>query len=257
MTTLYFRALCAELLQECKYLHNNNCRNEALWDRAYAALAQPGGEGPSDDAWWHELVSEIARVQNVAAGEGQGPRFDLAEAVVRWCHPAPPAPESGEVSEIAAELLFHVAFMHSQDKEGWPVDLDLPPLLTRAADLLQQLSAPAPAAVPVSERLPEPNVKVLAYYVNALGNGRTICAIWVPAKTRSDSGDECDFTEYDEETDTLYWPEGWYEQIENWEDLGWVRVYEGEVIYWQALPKWPACALPSSSVLTELENSND
>jgi hypothetical protein len=60
------------------------------------------------------------------------------------------APEPGEVSEIAAELLFHVGFMHSQDKEGWPVDLDLPPLLTRAAELLQQLSALAPVVVPVA-----------------------------------------------------------------------------------------------------------
>jgi len=33
-----FRALCAELLQECQYLHDNNCRNEALWNRARAAL---------------------------------------------------------------------------------------------------------------------------------------------------------------------------------------------------------------------------
>lgn len=112
------------------------------------------------------------------------------------------------------------------------------------ATLLQQLSVPVPVVVPVSERLPEPNIKVLAYYVNSLGKGRTICAIWVPAKTRSDSDGEYDFTEYDEETDKFYWPEGWYEQIENWEDLGWINVYEGEVVYWQPLPKWPAHAIP-------------
>jgi hypothetical protein len=120
-----------------------------------------------------------------------------------------------------------------------------------------QLSAPAPVVVPVSERLPEPNAKVLAYYVNALGNGRTICAIWLPAKTQSDSDNADDFTEYDEETGTLYSPEGWYEQIENCKDLGLLKVYEGEVIYWQALPKWPARALPSSPVSTEPEKSND
>lgn len=100
------------------------------------------------------------------------------------------------------------------------------------------------APVPVSERLPEPNTKVLAHYFNALGNGRTICAIWVPAKSRSDDSADDDFTEYDEENDTYYWPEGWYEAIENWDDLGWVAVNEGEVAYWQPLPKWPAHALP-------------
>lgn len=96
--------------------------------------------------------------------------------------------------------------------------------------------------VPVSERLPEPNTKKLAYYLNSHGNGRTICAIWVPAKSRSDDADfaDDDFTEYDEKDDKYYWPEGWYEQIENWDDFGWVKVYEGEVIYWQDLPNWPA-----------------
>jgi hypothetical protein len=85
---------------------------------------------------------------------------------------------------------------------------------------------------------------VLAYYFNALGNGRTICAIWVPAKSRSDEGDldADDFLEYDEEGDKYYWPEGWYEAIENWDELGWAKVYEGEIAYWQPLPKWPANA---------------
>jgi hypothetical protein len=41
MTKTNFRALCAELLQECQYLHDNNRCNKALWDRAHAALAQP------------------------------------------------------------------------------------------------------------------------------------------------------------------------------------------------------------------------
>ena len=122
-------------------------------------------------------------------------------------------------------------------------------LLNRARAALAaevEPSADEGAAVAVAEWLPEPNVKVLAHYFNDLGNGRTICAIWVPAKTRSDSDGEDDFTEYDEETDKFYWPEGWYEQIENWEDLGWVRVYEGEVVCWQPLPKWPAHAISLS-----------
>ena len=93
--------------------------------------------------------------------------------------------------------------------------------------------------VPVSERLPEPSVKVLAHYFNALGKGRTICAIWVPAKSRSDEGDK------------YYWPEGWYEAIENWEELGWAKVYEGEIAYWQPLPQWPANALPTPEALAD------
>lgn len=130
------------------------------------------------------------------------------------------------------------------------------PLLTRmadgywtpwhvAADLLERQAL---RPIPVSERLPGPSVKVLAHYFNDLGKGRTICAIWVPAKTRSDSYGDDGVTEYDEVSDTFYWPEGWYEAIENWDDLGYIKVDEGEVLYWQPLPKWPAHALPLPEV---------
>lgn len=121
------------------------------------------------------------------------------------------------------------------DLISWEVQLARDPLISPPVH---------PAPVPVAERLPEPSTKVLAHYFNDLGKGRTICAIWVPAKTRSDSYGDDDFTEYDEELDTFYWPEGWYEAIENWDDLGYVKVDEGEVIYWQPLPKWPVHALP-------------
>lgn len=122
-----------------------------------------------------------------------------------------------------------------------------------ARAVLARWGHPAPQPVPVSERLPEPSVKVLAHYFNALGKGRTICAIWVPAKSRSDEGDldSNDLLEYDEENDKHCWPEGWYEAIENWEDIGWARVYEGDVAYWQPLPKWPANALPTPEVTND------
>ena len=146
-------------------------------------------------------------------------------------------PAKGEVAELVAKL----RRLAPQNPLGIA-----DPTILRAADLLEQRH---PAPVPVSERLPEPNVKVLAHYFNCSGKGRTICAIWVPAKSRSDDvGDNDDFTEYDEEDDKFYWPEGWYEQIENWEDLGWVKVYEGEVVYWQPLPKWPTLPLPAGEV---------
>ena len=123
-------------------------------------------------------------------------------------------------------------------------------LLTRAADLLQRQY---PQPVPVSERLPEPNTKVLAYYFNSHGKGRTICAIWVPANSREVTGDDSFIIS---EPDEGCWTEGWYEQIENWEDLGWVYVYEGEVAYWQPLPEWPAYALPLPGAFEKTRGSN-
>ena len=44
---------------------------------------------------------------------------------------------------------------------------------------------------------------------------------------------------YDEESDTDYWPQGWYEQIDNWEELSSVMVHEGEVTCWVPLPEFP------------------
>jgi hypothetical protein len=104
---------------------------------------------------------------------------------------------------------------------------------------------PAIEPVAVSERLPEPHTKVIAHYLNDLGNSRTILAEWVPAKSRTDG---ClvddDFAEYDEESDEYYWPEGWYESIENWDDYGAVFVHEGMITHWQPLPRGPYHALP-------------
>lgn len=160
--------------------------------------------------------------------------------------PAPPADR--EVAELVEWLQQEAALRRppglgdALHPERWAA-LVAEAKLTRAVELLQQRN---PAPVAVSERLPKASSKVLAYYVNELGMGRTICAIWVPAKSRSDDADldDDDFLEYDEQTDEYYWPEGWYEAIENWDDLGYIKVNEGEIIYWQPLPDWHATVLP-------------
>lgn len=99
--------------------------------------------------------------------------------------------------------------------------------------------------IPVSERLPEPGVKVLAHYFNISGKSRTVCATWIPAKFCQDGveTDSDDFLEYDEEDNTYYWPEGWYEEIDNWDELQSIYINEGVVDYWQPLPHW-AIPLP-------------
>lgn len=180
-------------------------------------------DDPEDYYWYRESVLLRQKVADHLAAEAQQPSSSLPEL-----RSSPPTVmEAIELSEKAeAAGLGQVDF-------------------ARAAELLQR-QALVPVAV--SERLPRPSVKVLAHYFNGLGKERTICAIWVPAKTRSDSYGDDDFTEYDEESDTFYWPEGWYETIENWDDLGYVKVDEGEVIYWQPIPKLSAHALPQPEV---------
>ena len=224
---------------------------------------------PSADG---EVVEVVERLRTVVAaykscrntdhiwslsGNGVNARLTvtlLTRAAELLQRQAPQPPADGEVAELAAEIRHflagyqqmrgldpeHIYSIHRGDKMEAHITVSR---LTRAAELLERQ-----VPVAVSERLPRPSVKVLAHYFNGLGKERTICAIWVPAKTRSDSYGDDDFTEYDEESDTFYWPEGWYETIENWDDLGYVKVDEGEVIYWQPIPKLPAHALPLPEV---------
>ena len=103
--------------------------------------------------------------------------------------------------------------------------------------LLAQYGSPA-RWIPVSEQLPASGITVLASYTNRCGNIRRIRAKWVAAKNVESTPDS-DFVEYDEETDTYYDPQGWYEQIDNWPDYSAVAVVEGEVTHWMPLPPAP------------------
>jgi len=70
-----------------------------LWGNPTQGAPAPEPQTPpTDEAWWDELINEIARVQYVAAGEGQGGQIDLAKAVELWRRPAA-LPEPVPVAE--------------------------------------------------------------------------------------------------------------------------------------------------------------
>ena len=203
-------------------------------------------------------VGQITAISNrAAAWLRQNPPGQPVATEPRGCstpkacscvEPIPPATEPGEMpSDELMGQWRNAAF--AEYRSGGEPTWRTSALLAIAWARQQQateLAALRVVPVPVGERLPEPNTKVLAHYFNKLGKGRTICAIWVPAKTRvsdSDIDEDLEF-EYDDKTDQFYWPEGWYETIENWEEFGYLKVYEGEVAYWQPLPKWPTSAIP-------------
>ena len=83
---------------------------------------------------------------------------------------------------------------------------------------------------------PEPETPVLA--VIDKKNPRVVRACWIPANTIDTSymafeGD----TEYNEDDDTYYWPEGWYEWNEI-EEMHW-SLGDG-VSHWMPLPELPS-----------------
>lgn len=113
-----------------------------------------------------------------------------------------------------------------------------------------KLRAFAPATVqgdgwiPVSERLPESERTVLAFYLNSNGKGRRVRAEYIAAKTKSadDGWDSDEPADYDEQADEYFWPAGWYEVMDNWDDLTHMVIHEGEVTHWMPLPESPAIA---------------
>ena len=109
-------------------------------------------------------------------------------------------------------------------------------------------SAPATVQVdgwiPVSERLPESERTVLAFYLNSHDKGRRVRAEYIAAKTKSadDGWDSEEPADYDEQADEYFWPAGWYEVMDNWDDLTHMVIHEGEVTHWMPLPESPAIA---------------
>ena len=88
--------------------------------------------------------------------------------------------------------------------------------------------------------LPEYGKKVLAAYKNRLGNWRRVCATYIPRYTEVSWPDnEYAYDEYYEEKDEYFTREGWYEQIDNWDELTSVHINEGKVTHWMPLPEPP------------------
>lgn len=102
-----------------------------------------------------------------------------------------------------------------------------------------QPAQPPEGWISVTERIPKSGESVLAFYKNRNGYGRRIRACWVAARTEESTTDS-EIGIYDEEHDCYYDPEGWYEQINNWDEYRAVAVHEGNVTHWHVLPAAPA-----------------
>ena len=106
--------------------------------------------------------------------------------------------------------------------------------------------------IPTADQMPDSGRTVLACYTNALGNVRRIRAAWVAAKTEEANTDS-EISEYDEASDTFYDPEGWYEQIDNWDDYSAVAVHQGDITHWMPLPDPPVATDPVIGTFDSVE----
>jgi len=98
-------------------------------------------------------------------------------------------------------------------------------------------AAPVPEWISTADKMPGNAVVVLACYKNSNGLIRRVRAMFLAAKSIV-SIVESEIGEYDEETDTYYDPEGWYEKIENWDEFTAILI-DQPVTHWMPLPKEP------------------
>ena len=122
---------------------------------------------------------------------------------------------------------FHID--NNKHKELSASNIFLIELLTKFAELQK------PQWISVKDGLPEK--KCLAYYINEMGNKRTVCAKYTKKYTEESRSDD-EWIDYCETDDTYYYPEGWYEMIDNWDDYNFVTI-NYQVTHWMPLPSPP------------------
>lgn len=97
--------------------------------------------------------------------------------------------------------------------------------------------------ISVEDRLPEGGVHCLiACKVKRIDGtyGQYVCVGYYAEKFKHLAygvDDDC-VSEYNEENDEYYIVEGWYEVIKNWDDYGFVAIYD-TVTHWMPLPEAP------------------
>ena len=117
---------------------------------------------------------------------------------------------------------------------------------TRAADEIKSLTAQVESLkrghkgwISVDDRMPNTSRHVEATYINKRSKRRRIIAFYAKQfEIGAGPTDDLEL-EYSEEKDEYFWPEGWYENIDNWEDYTAIKVNEGTVDYWRELTPLP------------------
>lgn len=104
----------------------------------------------------------------------------------------------------------------------------------------EEFKARAVTWIPVAERLPDTMLRVLAVYVKD-GATTTIRGLHIAAHEAICWGFDFDEAVYDAEEDKYYYPEGWYEAMEDGE-FAFIGPVEGTVTHWAQLPALPARA---------------
>jgi hypothetical protein len=84
--------------------------------------------------------------------------------------------------------------------------------------------------------IPGDSRHVFASYLNSHGKRRWIVGQYVRQFEVESESDDTEF-EYNEENDTYYIKEGWYEAVDNWDYGAYIAVANGTVDKWMEIPR--------------------
>lgn len=91
--------------------------------------------------------------------------------------------------------------------------------------------------ISVKDRLPESGLASCQIRLMSGKHKYYVCeAMYTAPKTVSAGGYDDFDADYDEETDTYYYPEGWWEKIHNWDEYSNVAIADF-VTHWMPLPE--------------------
>lgn len=208
-----------------------NTTDSMFWAwKARAALAQPaqrqchvcaGNDADAPCAYTTEKPEGCLRVERLAQ---------------------PAQSEREPLEELNKLLQGYLAYEDESGKVEFPLHT-YGRITSLAAKLLAQPPADTIAVtrsewISVSERMPDK--ACLVFYTNKLGNPRIVKAKYTPRFTDEAHGDCTDeWCEYSEEHDEYFYPEGWYECIDNWDDYAFVTINDATVTHWMPLPEYP------------------
>ena len=97
--------------------------------------------------------------------------------------------------------------------------------------------------ISVADEMPKSNKPVFNFYRNVLSKSRTVVGFYCGHHERSTEnyGDFDEGGDWSDDGEVKYWPAGWYECVENWDDYSAVAIYEGVPTHWMPLPEPPTC----------------
>ncbi len=95
---------------------------------------------------------------------------------------------------------------------------------------------PSQEWISVNDRLPS-GIVLACYETEHSKKPKIVRAIYCKKHT-VEAGSDDEFFEYDEESDSYYLPEGWYERIDFWDDYSSVFI-NSDITHWMPLPTPP------------------